>query len=229
MIAVFCAGTSVSFFTLPLWVTFAIAVAREGQRSDWIGLFGTMAGSVVTGVVAAAAIYFATRGIRDQISAALYSREEDRLEAELPGLLQVQSLLIPYLWEHKELRRSLESGRGLSQRYLQLESLDAIAARLPNVKDETRRTVAHLLFQAIDNARVLEQAVGIYVKAKATARSRSEFEIDERTVDTAEECFETSSQMLERYTLSVNRRIQEIEDLRLAYRKAISRLLPDHD
>jgi hypothetical protein len=54
-ILAFCAGTAVSFFTLPLWVSFAINVAKEGSRTDWFGLFGNVVGAAVTLIAASVA------------------------------------------------------------------------------------------------------------------------------------------------------------------------------
>lgn len=38
----FCAGTSVSFFTLPVWITFANSIAKEGSRADWSASLETL-------------------------------------------------------------------------------------------------------------------------------------------------------------------------------------------
>jgi len=43
-------------------------------------------GSVLSSIVAAVAIYFAWRGIVQQINIGLYSREEERIESALPEL-----------------------------------------------------------------------------------------------------------------------------------------------
>lgn len=82
----FGAGTVVSFFTLPLWVTVLINAAREGSRTDWLGFAGGLIGNVLTGVIAAAAIVVTWRGIRYQLRINLISREEERIERVLPGL-----------------------------------------------------------------------------------------------------------------------------------------------
>lgn len=59
-ILAFCAGASVSFFTLPVWVMFAINLAREGSRTDWLGFFGGVAGGLMT-LVGAITAWFAVK------------------------------------------------------------------------------------------------------------------------------------------------------------------------
>jgi hypothetical protein len=48
----FCAGATVSFFTLPIWIIPLIETAREGGRSDWLGFAGAIIGSTLTSVFA---------------------------------------------------------------------------------------------------------------------------------------------------------------------------------
>jgi hypothetical protein len=60
------------------------------KPSDWIGF----AGSVLTGGIAAAAIYYAWRGLTRQLRISLISREEDRIERELPGLRELSKFLL---------------------------------------------------------------------------------------------------------------------------------------
>lgn len=59
-ILAFVAGTAVSFFTLPIWVTTAINIAKEGNRSDWLGFFGSVIGAVMT-LIAALVAWFAVQ------------------------------------------------------------------------------------------------------------------------------------------------------------------------
>ena len=60
----FTAGSAVSFFTLPIWVTFAVNLAREGNRSDWIGFAGSIVGAAMTIVAALVAWWAVDRQIR---------------------------------------------------------------------------------------------------------------------------------------------------------------------
>jgi hypothetical protein len=69
-IVAFCAGIAISFFTIPLWVTFAINVAKEGGRTDWLGFAGSIVGAAMT-LVAAAIAWLAVQkqiGIQQKIS-----------------------------------------------------------------------------------------------------------------------------------------------------------------
>jgi hypothetical protein len=79
----FCAGLSVSFFTLPLWITFAINVAREGNRSDWIGLFGSVLGAIMT-LIAAAVAWFA---VQEQIQAQESDKQLEKEEAKFAAVI----------------------------------------------------------------------------------------------------------------------------------------------
>ncbi|WP_143099416.1 hypothetical protein [Bradyrhizobium sp. cf659] len=56
-----CAGISLSFFTLPLWVVGLISFTRDGNRSDWLGFVGAMIGAIATLVAAGMALFAAYR------------------------------------------------------------------------------------------------------------------------------------------------------------------------
>jgi uncharacterized membrane protein YccC len=75
-ILAFTAGASLSFFTLPLWVTFAINVAKEGSRTDWLGFAGSVIGALVA-LVAAIIAWFA---VQQQINAQRLAVEQERIE-----------------------------------------------------------------------------------------------------------------------------------------------------
>ncbi|KWV58115.1 hypothetical protein AS156_35435 [Bradyrhizobium macuxiense] len=77
----FAAGTAASFFLLPLWVMWAINIAREGNRSDWLGFVGGFLGDALTAFVAAIAVYYAWRGINRQLRVSIVSRKEDASSA----------------------------------------------------------------------------------------------------------------------------------------------------
>jgi hypothetical protein len=81
-IPAFVAGTAVSFFTLPIWVATAINIAKEGNRSDWLGFFGSIIGAVMT-LIAALVAWFAVqqqiRNTNDQLRAAERLREEEHI------------------------------------------------------------------------------------------------------------------------------------------------------
>jgi hypothetical protein len=81
-ITAFFAGTAVSFFTLPIWVTTAINIAKEGNRSDWLAFFGSVIGAAMTliaALVAWLAVQQQIRNTNDQLRAAERLREEERI------------------------------------------------------------------------------------------------------------------------------------------------------
>jgi hypothetical protein len=160
-ILAFCAGTAVSFFTLPLWITFAIGVANEGSRTDWLGSFATIMGSLITGSVAATAIYFAWRAVMRQSRLTLITREEDWIAAQLPGLRGAFELCHQVAnglkWE-----RPYERIRRLFERDFEFpfmaDTLPSVEKVLPRTNDETRKTVS-LLFNAVNAAAGSAEAV----------------------------------------------------------------------
>jgi hypothetical protein len=76
VVAAFCAGIALSFFTLPLWVTFAINIAREGNRADWLGFTGSLIGAVVA-LIAAIIAWFA---VQQQIAAQMLASQQERVD-----------------------------------------------------------------------------------------------------------------------------------------------------
>jgi hypothetical protein len=90
----FCAGAVTSFWVVPRWIG-PLVEATKGQGqgqglSDWLGFFGAVSGSILTAVFAAVAIYVTIYATFRQINAALYSREEDRIETALPSAREAQ-------------------------------------------------------------------------------------------------------------------------------------------
>jgi hypothetical protein len=143
-ILAFCAGISVSFFTLPLWVTFAINAAKDGNRTDWLGF----AGSVVAAFVAAVAILFAWKGIMSQVRLSLATREEDWIAARLPGMREASSfcwqiLIAKGTKEPSEfLRRRFEEDYKFSPYDVGDRILPQIERMLPRTADEMRKDIA---------------------------------------------------------------------------------------
>jgi hypothetical protein len=94
-LAAFAAGAFASFFTLPLWVVTAINAAKG--PGDWLGFAGSLLGNLLTAIVAAGAAGFAWHGVRYQVQISLMSREEERMERELPGLRDAITFLDSFL------------------------------------------------------------------------------------------------------------------------------------
>jgi hypothetical protein len=89
--------------TLVLFISImtpAVMSPEAIKASDWIGF----AGSALAAGVAALAIYYAWRGIMRQMRVSLISREEDRVEAELPGLRATEHKLSTMLLNISEFK-----------------------------------------------------------------------------------------------------------------------------
>ncbi len=150
----FCAGISVSLFTLPLWVAALINLSRQGNRTDWLGFFGGLLGNIITATVASVAIYFAWRGVKHQMRVGLVGREEERIEATLPGLKQMAGYLQnlrPYL-----LRAKADSINGTISGFVGVEdvhdSFDDKFEKTFSIADAASRQYLLVIFQAISRA-----------------------------------------------------------------------------
>ena len=149
-ILAFCAGISASFFTLPLWVVFAINVSKEGSRTDWLGFVGSLLGSVLAATVATIAIRYAWKGIVLQTRISMLSREESRYESELPGLHEANekvrallSILVVAQWPQSVLNLLQAHGIGKQGSIFS----DEVRAWLPQLDDRTRRGLTEKLFK----------------------------------------------------------------------------------
>jgi hypothetical protein len=112
-------------FAVFIPITIPFLFGSDIKASDWFGLTG----SVLTACVAWIAIYYAWRGISQQVRVSLMSREEDRMERELPGLKELAVLLA------RANILALMNPRAKSAIRV-LESL-----RLYNVEDEKDKTI----------------------------------------------------------------------------------------
>ena len=72
----FCAGMTASFFTLPLWVTMAINVAKIGPRADWLGFLGSVLAGAMTLIGAVIAWFAVQRTIVAQRQLATEERDD---------------------------------------------------------------------------------------------------------------------------------------------------------
>lgn len=126
----------------------AINIAREGNRSDWLGFVGGLLGNALTAFVAAIAVYYAWRGINRQLRVSIVSREEDRIERDLPGLrdaLTVADRLLgnlrtpqSFARARQALETSKDAGKGLIYRV-------RFVPDLPDTDDVTRREINRIL------------------------------------------------------------------------------------
>ena len=152
----FCAGVCISFFTLPVWVAFAINVAKEGQRTDWLGFAGNIVGSGITSAVAVAAIYFAWRGVTQQLRITLVSREEDRIEAELPGLRQAGEFLrsLEFLPDPDQILELMELKELIVEGAFEIEELKKL---LPDLSERSMRPIFSILRRLMIRSQVFLQ------------------------------------------------------------------------
>ena len=231
----FCAGSVVSFFLLPIWVIPLIEAAREGSRSDWLGFAGTLISGALTSVVAVAAIYFGTRGIRQQVAVNLYSREEDRIEAELPGLRQAQNIMAKYLQDFRNFDERVAKGEA---RTFPLEV--PTARDMPNAPQKTIEdvalTVSFLLGAAHEVVTAFDAFNGAMEHAALARRNMLRIEsiqaYDNTRVDRELEFAERVRNFRQFYETAVsqhigyNRRMVELESRLIIYRHEIERLLP---
>lgn len=78
-ILAFFVGIFASFFTLPLWIAFAINAGRAGNPSDWLGFSGSIIGAAMTILAALIAWLAVDRQIRTTKEIADRERNEMRL------------------------------------------------------------------------------------------------------------------------------------------------------
>src|SRR5262245_48759250 len=79
----------VAGFWCPNYVPACAEAVRKSGGEQWLGF----AGSVISAAVAAVAVFFAWRGIVLQMQIALVSREEERMERALPGLIMASNFM----------------------------------------------------------------------------------------------------------------------------------------
>jgi hypothetical protein len=92
----FFTGVTVSFFTLPFWVVFAVNIAKDGPRTDWLGFSGSVIAGAMTLVAAIIAWFAVNRQIHSQEESvaraefhAEFARQHHLLDAKLAAVLAV--------------------------------------------------------------------------------------------------------------------------------------------
>ena len=138
-----------------------IQAGREGGRSDWLGFAGAIIGSSFTSIVAGAAIYFASRSIRQQITAALLSREEDRIERDLPGLRDARNYLNCFVATFSPVTAFFEIGPELNRLGIGLPNstlTQDVKRLLPGTHDATLIQVQRFLGNAQSAALAAQNA-----------------------------------------------------------------------
>lgn len=146
--------------------------------SDWLGF----AGNVLTGGIAAIAIYFAWRGITHQQRILLLSREEDRIEEELPGLNDAEMLLD---FMHTSLLLRLKKPDFVEQVFRSLENVGFRSV----LSDGIQEIQTALPYTDIRTRGLCRNAVGLILAtaelARRKVRSRGDVEAERRTLERA--------------------------------------------
>lgn len=145
--------TTILACMLPIGVAY-IYGNEPVKPSDWIGF----AGNVLTAGIAGAAIAYAWRGITLQSRLDLISREEDRIESELPGLRDAVTMLGPLTKSLSQVQPTekfpaeiceILEREGFQPR--SLTTLDEVARWLPSTdlrqQRELRRLIVHVLLR----------------------------------------------------------------------------------
>jgi len=89
IILAFLAGTTISFFTLPVWVTFVINFAKEGNRTDWLGF----AGAIFAGFMTLTAAIIAWLAVQRQIAAPEEAHRRSQDAAKYVGTVVLAQLI----------------------------------------------------------------------------------------------------------------------------------------
>lgn len=77
-------GSGLTLVVRPIWEATA-----SDKASDWLGF----AGNILACVVAVSAAWLGWQGVKKQLRISVISREEERIEKELPGLRQIERKL----------------------------------------------------------------------------------------------------------------------------------------
>jgi hypothetical protein len=131
------------------------------KASDWLGF----AGSIITAGVAAIAIRYAWQGIKMQTELDIISREEERMEALLPGL---EAALVFLTRVHSDfIKADFKDYRFILERSgLWLASHDGMRAmieqKLPSTDASTRRRI-------IDTMHAIRLFTDLYISARSVA------------------------------------------------------------
>jgi hypothetical protein len=210
----------------------AIISVETVRAADWIGF----AGSVLVAAVAAIAIHYAWRGIVMQNRITLMSREESRIETELPGLVEAHAKIGRIMAEVSLSARpegvvNFLRGNGIGNGDPDL--IAEMQALLPITDARTRRAATELFFEYNINA----IRAGAAQKAfESTQRSRidmlsipPQFHAEvQATVDATREEFERRyAEMMASYNSIANfrdelsKQIAEMRDLAPKFRAEI--------
>jgi hypothetical protein len=214
----------------------ALISAETVHAADWIGF----AGSALIAIVAAIAIHYAWRGIVMQNRITLMSREESRIEAELPGLVEAQETIgkvmseVALSTQRPEGVVNFLQGNNIGKNGIDVTAVTAdIQAMLPRTDARTTRAATELFFRLNINAIVAADAQKRSETAKRDLQRIND--IDPRfhsevraTADTTRDDFEKrNAEMIASYTAlqefykEIGHQIAEMRYLAPKYRAEI--------
>jgi hypothetical protein len=145
---------------LPIMIA-ATMSADAIKPADWLGF----SGSILTTGVAAAAIYYAWKGIIRQLRIGLISREEDRIERDLPGLRDAIQKVAEMAWnlhasDLADMKYRLKPyGIVLEEDGIDSDTLDIrskIEKFLPRTDDYTKRRLTGILERYRSTGEILQ-------------------------------------------------------------------------
>src|ERR1035437_3087036 len=171
--------------TLPGLPTFA-ALMLAAMIAVWLGVAGPVELAKIKGwqtliaaFVAAAGIYFAARNVSRQIRITILSREEDRIEKQLPGLYDAQNLcdsIVPRLRPIRAFFGVVSAVNALGLGGTPKSFEDDVEALLPVTDAATRRSVTSALFEMYSRAITAQGSRVLQTELETQSARREEWE-----------------------------------------------------
>jgi hypothetical protein len=209
----------------------------------------TLIAALLAAIGVALTAYIAVRNVSKQLAMnrvslriSLISREEDRIEEALPGLREAERLAIQYLHIVNEIHENLGKGIASHNSQLSEQTISASISRaLPNADSKTRQDLGMTIHLVSGQARAaiialheMKQAevntpfVTRYIPDAAAAQEKALAGRQHIFAD-AVVAVRESMQMLERMALQYNKKINQLVDRAMIYRREIDRHLGEPD
>jgi hypothetical protein len=204
----------------PIWRS-----AWTASPDQWLGFAGAIVGSFITSVIAVAAIYFAWRGITRQLRIGLVSREEDRIERDLPGLHDADDLLailVPYFEASTAASTVIEMIRAAGLGKAGTNLVEEMNAKLPRTDGPTRRRMTEILF-ALNVAAITAKSAEQELK-RATGDVAQIHMFNPAAHEDLRDAFERTRILVERRFADLQVIINELRDFRKYIQKRIATL-----
>lgn len=139
-------GSGLTLVVRPIWE----ASASE-KASDWLGF----AGNILACVVAVSAAWLGWQGVKKQLRISVISREEERIEKELPGLRQIErkfSALAERLTEKSAPQSVINALEWEGLGKTSTKYLAEADAMFPSAYDHQKKAVADLIYALLLDA-----------------------------------------------------------------------------